>query len=140
MKTMKFLRLTLILLAVLSLASCSKEARDGDWAPMIWGPEVPVQKTDGVYLVPETGAEFTFSCRNYSGPWMSSASSRDERYTHDANDYHTISADWFKAETSGNKLRVIFKANETDEERPLQLVVTVGDIFFTFRFRQFAHQ
>ena len=47
--------------------------------------------------------------------------------------------DWFKAEISGNKLKVVFEDNDTKEERLLQLIVTVGDTFYTFRFKQFAN-
>ena len=56
----------------------------------------------------------------------------------EANDFHTITTDWFKAEMSGNKLKVVFKANETAENRTLQLTVTAGDIFYTFKFKQLA--
>ena len=38
----------------------------------------------------------------------------------------------------GNKLQVTFKANTTEKERPLRLVVTAGDIFYTFGFKQNA--
>ena len=38
----------------------------------------------------------------------------------------------------GNVLKVVFKANDTAEQRPLQLTVTAGDIFFEFTFKQLA--
>ena len=84
------------------------------------------------------GTEFTFSCQNYSSPWIDNAVSNGEYYypPREANDYHTISADWFKVEISGNKLTVVFEANNTAAERPLQLTVTAGDIFYTFKFKQ----
>ena len=130
------------MLAAFSIASCSSDDPDGKWNPMIWEAEVPVQMTDGVYTVPANGTEFTFSCQNYSSPWMENAASNGKNYypPREANDYHTISADWFKAEISGNKLTVVFEANETAEERPLQLTVTAGDIFYTFKFMQFANE
>ncbi len=53
--------------------------------------------------------------------------------------HHTITTVWFKAEISGNKLKVVFEANETAEERPLLLTVTAGDIFYTFKFMQLAN-
>ena len=38
--------------AVLSLASCSSDEKDGDWDTMVWKAEVPVVKTtDGIYDV-----------------------------------------------------------------------------------------
>ena len=141
MNTMKILRNIIMLLAALSFAS-SCDDLDGKWDPMVWKAEVPVQTTDGIYNVSEAGGEFTFSCRNYSSPWINNASSNGEYYypPREKNDNHTITADWFKAEISGNKLKVVFKDNDTKEERPLQLIVTAGDIFHTFRFKQFANR
>ena len=140
MKTMKIWRIILVMLfAVLAFNSCSEE-KDGDWDPMVWKAEVPVQITDGVYIVSDAGGEFTFSCRNYSGPWIEIATSNGQYFypPRESNDYHTITTDWFKAEISGNKLKVVFEANDTAVERPLQLTVTAGDIFETFKFKQFA--
>ena len=142
MKTMKIWRLALAMFAAFSLASCSSDDPDGKWDPMAWKVEVPVQTTDGVYNVSEKGSEFTFSCLNYSQPWMENAMSNGEYYYPplEANDYHTITNDWFKAEITGNKLIVVFEANETMEERTLQLTVTAGDIFYTFKFKQFVNR
>lgn len=142
MKSLEILRIILVMtVAVLSFNSCSDEP-DGKWDPMVWKAEVPVQKTDGVLHVSADGTEFTFSCQNYSHPWIEYAVSNEENYypLREADIYHLISADWFKAEISGNKLKVVFKANETEEDRPLQLTVTPGDIFYTFKFKQFANR
>ncbi|MBR5749298.1 MAG: BACON domain-containing protein [Prevotella sp.] len=142
MKTMKIWRSILVAtVAVLSFNSCSDDP-DGKWDPMVWKAEVPVQTSDGVYNVSANGTVFTFSCQNYSAPWVDSAVSNGKYYypPREANDYHTISADWFKVETSGNKLKVVFEANETKQERPLQLTVTAGDIFYTFKFKQVANK
>ena len=129
----------LTMLAVFSLASCSDDP-DGKWESMVWKAEVPVQTINGVYNVSATGNEFPFSCQNYSSPWIENAVSNGVYYypPREANDYHTITADWFRAEISGNKLKVVFEANETPEERPLQLTITAGDIFHTFKFMQSA--
>ena len=140
MKTLKIWRIAFAMLAAFSLASCDK--KDGHWDSMIWKAEVPIQITDGVYNVSVTGTEVSFSCLNYSSPWIENALANGKRYfpPREANDYHTISADWFKAEISGNKLKVVFEANDTEKERPLQLIVTAGDIFHTFKFKQFVNQ
>ena len=68
--------------------------------------------------------------------------SGEEHYFPDRekNDYHTIMADWFKAEIVGNKLTVFFEPNKESREHILSLTVTAGDIFHTFTFKQFAHQ
>ena len=136
MRTSKIWNYTIALLALFALAACSRE--DGDWDPMVWKAEMAVQKTNGIYEVPAAGAEFTFSCKNYSLPWIDCAISDLKTYYHD--DPHTISDDWFKAEINGNKLKVKFEANETAAEKMLQLCVTAGDIFYTFKFRQSANK
>lgn len=140
MKTTKIWRLVFVMLAVFSIASC--DDADGDWDPMVWKAEVPVQTTDGIYNVSKTGGEFMFSCRNYSSPWIEGAASNEGYYypPREENNYHTITADWFKAEINGNKLRVVFEENDTKEERSLHLTITAGDIFHTFKFKQFANR
>lgn len=140
MITMKIWRVAFVMIvAVLSFNSCDQ--KDGDWESMKWKADIPVKTTDGVYHVKAAGDEFSFSCKNYSSPWIDHAVSNGEYYypPREANDYHTISADWFKVAISGNKLTVVFDANETVEERPLLLTVTAGDIFYTFKFMQLAN-
>lgn len=141
MKPMKILRLALVMLAASCFASCNLDDPDGKWDPMKWKADVPVQTTDGVYTIRAVGEELTFSCRNYSSPWIASAVSNGEYFypPREANDFNTITTDWFRAETSGNKLNVVFEANETTSERRLELTVTAGDIFYTFKFKQFAN-
>ncbi len=142
MKKMKFLRIILVMtVAVISLASCDIADPDGKWTPMDWEAEVPVQITDGIYNVSAAGSEFTFACQNYSKPWIADALFNGKYYFPplELNDYRTITVDWFKAEISGHKLKVVFEANQTAEERPIQLTVTAGDCFYTFKFKQFAN-
>lgn len=142
MKTMKLWRLTLMMLVALSLASCEKDRQDGDWDTMVWKTEVPVVKNGGIYDVSDGGETFTFTCSNYSKPWIEGAVSGGEHYypNRENNDYHTIIADWFKAEIIGNKLTLSFEPNKKSNEQFLSLTVTAGDIFYTFKFKQFAHQ
>ena len=142
MKKMKFLRIILVMtVAFISLASCDIADPDGKWTPMDWEAEVPVQITDGIYNVSAAGSEFTFACQNYSKPWIADALFNGKYYfpPRELDDYRTITVDWFKAEISGNKLKVVFEANQTAEERPIQLTVTAGDCFYTFKFKQFAN-
>ena len=142
MKTMKFWRIILVMtVAVISLASCDTADPDGLWDPMDWEAEVLVQITDGIYNVSAAGSEFTFACQNYSKPWIADALFNGKYYfpPRELDDYRTITIDWFKAEISGNKLKVVFEANETAEERQIELTVTAGDCFYTFKFKQFAN-
>ena len=142
MKTMKSWRIILVMtVAILSLVSCDREDPVGKWDPMDWEAEGPVQITDNVYNVSAAGTELTFSCQNYAYPWVAEVKLNGKYYFPplELNDYRTITVDWFKAEISGNKLKVVFEANETAEERPIQLTVTAGDCFYTFKFKQFAN-
>lgn len=142
MKTMKSWRIILVMtVAILSLVSCDREDPVGKWDPMDWEAEGPVQITDNVYNVSAAGTELTFSCQNYAYPWIAEAMFNGKYYFPplELNDYRTITVDWFKAEISGNKLKVVFEANQTAEERPIQLTVTAGDCFYTFKFKQFAN-
>lgn len=125
----------------LSLASCdSNDKKEGDWDSMIWEAEAQVQKTDGIYHVPTNGGTMTFTCHNYSAPWIENAESGGNYYfpSREEGIYHTITMDWFKAEIVGNKLNVTFDSNENNQARPLKLEVTAGDIFYTFKFEQSA--
>lgn len=142
MKKMKFWRILLVMtVAVISLASCDTADPDGKWSPMDWEAEGPVQITDNVYNVSAAGTELTFSCQNYAYPWVAEVKLNGKYYFPplELNDYRTITVDWFKAEISGNKLKVVFEANETAEERQIELTVTAGDCFYTFKFKQFAN-
>lgn len=140
---MKFWRNILVMTAaMLSLASCSSDEKDGDWDPMVWKAEVPVVKTtDGIYDVSADGGTFTFTCRNYSKPWFSDANEDGKEflppYMHDI-DYGLIYSENFRAEIHGNRLTIDFKANDGTQARNTTITVTAGDIFYTFRFKQFA--
>ena len=133
--------------AVITLTSCNSDEYDGDWDNMIWKTEVKATEQDGTYLVAATGGELTFSCKNYQHPWISEALYAGEYYNPDVQDdeYHTInrqklSLDWFKAEITGNLLKVTFAPNQATTERPIKLDVTAGDIFYPFTFKQSANK
>ena len=144
MKTMKNWRNILVMIAaILSLASCdSNDNMEGTWDSMIWEADAQIQKTDGIYHVPTDGGMMTFTCRNYSAPWIDNAEYGGNYYfpPRENNNFHTITTDWFKAEIVGNKLSVTFDSNENQQARPLKLSVTAGDIFYTFNFEQSAKQ
>ena len=138
---MKLWRIAFMMLAAFSLASCSSD-KDGDWDSMVWKADVPVvYTTDGIYEVSADGGTLTFTCKNYSSPWIEYATSGENQYypPRENNDFHIITTDWFKAEMVGRKLNVTFETNKDDHVRPLELTVTAGDIFYTFKFKQFAN-
>lgn len=135
---MKLWRIAWMMLAAVFLASCSKD--DGDWDPMVWKADTSIQIANGVYDVSADGGTLTFTCKNYSSPWIEYAASGESSYypPRENNDFHTITADWFKAEIEGRTLSITFETNNGDDVRPLELTVTAGDIFHTFKFKQRA--
>ncbi len=147
MKKLRLWQIAVAMTAVITLTSCNSDEYDGDWDDMIWKTEVKATEQDGTYLVAATGGELTFSCKNYQHPWISEALYAGEYYNPDVQDdeYHTInrqklSLDWFKAEITGNLLKVTFAPNQATTERPIKLYVTAGDIFYPFTFKQSANK
>lgn len=147
MKKLKIRQIIMAITAVITLTSCNSDEYDGDWDDMIWKTEVKATEQDGTYLVPATGGELTFSCKNYSDPWISNVRYARKYYypiavdkEYDETDWYTISLDWFKAEIKDNLLKVTFEPNQATTERPIKLTVTAGDIFYTFYFRQSANK
>lgn len=147
MKKLKIRQIIMAITAVITLTSCNSDEYDGDWDDMIWKTEVKATEQDGTYLVAATGGELTFSCKNYQHPWISEALYAGEYYNPDVQDdeYHTINRqkltlDWFKAEITGNLLKVTFAPNQEATEKPILLTVTAGDIFYTFYFKQSANK
>ena len=88
----------------ITLTSCdSDEHVDlvGDWDNMIWKTEAPVTMKSDTYIVPATGGELTFSCKNYSDPWISNVRYARKYYypiavdkEYDETDWYTISLDF----------------------------------------------
>ena len=150
MKKLKLWQIAVAMTAAITLASCGSDEHDdlvGDWDNMIWKTEAPVTMKSDTYIVPATGGELTFSCKNYSDPWISNARYARKYYypiavdkEYDETDWYTISLDWFKAEITGNLLKVTFEPNQEAKERPIKLTVTAGDIFYTFYFKQSANK
>lgn len=141
---MKYISLMVAAAAIVASLSCSKNKDDkpieGRWSSMVWVTESG--KRCSIANVPAAGGELTFFCRNYPSPWISSAKLNGKYYypNEEANDYWTITVDWFKAEINDNKLTVVVEANDTGEERQVEeLAVTAGNTFYTFKFKQSAN-
>jgi hypothetical protein len=147
MTKMKPWRIAFMMLAAFSLASCSKEdpvdekedpkeKMYGAWDPMEWKADEPLQITDGVYNVSADKGTVSFTCSNYSSPWLSSAEVDGKNIHPEKGHNRLIDSENFRAEMQENKLTVHFKANESAQERSFSITVTAGDIFYTFRFEQ----
>lgn len=112
----------------------------GRWDKMKWVVTSGQKAQNGIYQVSADGETITFKCKNYEGPWISYALSGNESYYlhSEGCEEHRFASDWFLATMSGDQLRIIFEPNNTGKERPLELSVTGGDIFHTFKFNQKA--
>ena len=133
--TMKPWRIAFVTLAALALASCSKE-KDGDWDPMEWKADEPVPATGDAYVVSADERTITFTCSNYTKPWFSGAKDNGKDIFPEKDDLGLIDSESFRAEMEGNKLTIVFKENESAQERSFSITVTAGDIFYTFYFKQ----
>ena len=141
--TIRIWQIAMAMIATISLISCEEiDDPDGLWDPMIWKTEVQTAKQDDAYIVGATGGTFTFSCSNYSKPWLENVEYAGEYYypPREKKDFHTITLYWFKAEMKDNCLKVTFEPNIETRERLIKLTVTAGDIFYIFYFKQSANK
>ena len=104
MKKLRLWQITVAMTAAITLTSCDSDEHDdlvGDWDNMIWKTEAPVTMKSDTYIVPATGGELTFSCKNYSDPWISTVRYARKYYypiavdkEYDETDWYTISLDF----------------------------------------------
>ena len=127
------------LLSSIALSSCSKD--DGDWDPMKWRTEVKTVKDNGTRLVqvPSKGGTYVYKCRNYNGFWLSDIKETEDGSTkvHYNTDRHYFSSPVTDVNITGNTLTVTIKPNETKKTRYVEVTVTAGDIFDTFKYKQY---
>lgn len=155
MKKLLFLLPSLIVF-MLAICACGHDDEPlGLWDPMEWTePEGLTKLKEHVYLVPETGGTYTLTCRNYSEPWMSHAEFGDsiigpdyryspgetvqpDDYNPDDIDWHRLASSWFDAHFDKADLIItVAPLPDTINERVFELVVTAGDIFDHFTFKQ----
>ncbi len=135
------LKISILLMAILlTLSSCGDgDEPDGKWEKMKWKNIDRLTEVNHTYIIPEEGGTFTFECTNYR-PWLSYVAINCEPQDagQDWQDLWTeFSNDWFGVEIVDKK--VIFTFDEIEEPVPLrtvEVVVTGGDIFYTFLFQQ----
>lgn len=115
----------------------------GDWDEMKWLTDVKTA-SDGYVEVPAEGGTYVFTCKNYSGFWLSDATevvgtSKQIYYPREGgNDVFNIETSWATISSADAKLTVSIEPNTTANSRQLNVVVTAGDIFDYFNFRQAA--
>lgn len=142
-----------IVFIALCNSSCSNEPLDGDWDSMEWQKAVTEKViVNGVncYHIPIQGGTCQFKCKNYNGFWINHARilGAPSWVDAEAGDYifpamtdgtprdnQHVSADGLKVSIEGNTMNVTFDENQSFAKY-VEVVVTAGDIFDTFRFVQ----
>lgn len=131
-----------VLASSLTLVSCSKD--DGDWDPMRWKTEVKTVKDEGTRFVqvPAEGGTYVYMCKNYKGFWLSDITEEQNGikkvYNQEySTDRYNCSSPAANVSIAGNTLTVTIKPNTTKETRYVAVEVTAGDIFDTFKYKQY---
>ena len=139
MRKITFYSISVLLICILGTIAVSCR-HQGEWNKMVWKVDNGQKANNQTYSLSAEGDIITFTCINYSSPWICDALSGYERYYPDIenNDIFNLSTDWFKAQIVGNVLRVSLEPNTTEQERTLELTVSAGDTFHTFKFKQKA--
>lgn len=130
------------LLSPVTLSSCSKD--DGDWDPMKWRTETKTVKEEGTRLVqvPAEGGTYVYKCRNYNSFWLSDITEEENSnvkhyYRENFTDMYNCSLPFSDTSITGNTLTITIKPNETKKTRYVAVTVTAGDIFDTFKYKQY---
>lgn len=141
--------LSLLVLAV--VAGCNeKDDPDGLWTPMKWErysyPTI-AEGQNRIITVPGEGGTYVFRCKNYSSFWFSSPSFAETEYgefklfplKYEDAEFKCFDNGWCEAVADADSFEVTFQRN-TGDVRSALVVVTGGDVFDTFRFRQASLQ
>lgn len=141
-KTFATTLLATTLLSSIALSSCSKD--DGDWDPMKWRTEVKTVKDEGTRFVqvPAEGGTYVYKCKNYDGFWLAEVNEEENGNTkvywsEHFTDNHNFSSAATNVNITGNTLTVTIKPNDTKKTRYVEVTVTAGDIFDTFKYKQY---
>lgn len=130
----KFSYTTITVLSVLFfISSCTCTSKEGEWDPMKWKTDVKMTKDHSI-SVPSEGGTYLFSCKNYSGIWLSGVNVNEERQ--EIIDFHKSEGDWGHVFCEQNTLSVTILPNHTGKLRIISVGPTAGDIFDYFTFKQ----
>ena len=126
----------LLFVALLGFSSCGSEEPIGKWENMKWTNVDNLKNVNGVYLLPAEGGTYTFLCRNYEQPWISSVTVNGE-YPEGYENSRVFNGEWFTVKFEGNKLIITVQSlPQSLGSRGFDLMVTAGDIFDKFIFNQ----
>ena len=129
--------LLVVLLVLITAASCGKDEPDGMWDKMKWkAPSDLVELQEGVYQVPLSGGTYTFICENYE-PWIESLYESGPNVsieTHGPS--YSIEGEWCSVKCVKKNVTITFTPTSEDEPHEFEIGFTAGDIFYYMHFRQ----
>lgn len=140
-------RVLILLMAVMTcLVSCKGDEPVGKWDKMKWKLPDGLTREKSAYIVPASGGTFTFTCKNYGAPWLSSITDGTEYlypvFLQDGAeetepDFHSFKCEWFEVKCVEADVNITFAPlDSSTESRQMSVTVTAGDIFDTFTFIQ----
>ena len=132
-------KISLLLLCAVSilLMGCGDDP-DGKWAKMKWNVPSGLTKTEGIYMIPASGGTFVFTCKNYK-PWIAGIADNNNGlgYPIDISEMHNFEGTWFGVICNQYDVTIRFDPLSAEEDsRELKVMLTAGDIFDHFTFRQ----
>lgn len=120
----------LLFVVLLGFSSCGKDEPVGIWAKMKWTNVNNLMNINGDYFLPEVGGTYTFLCRNYDHPWISSVTVDGVQQMLDNENRLEYNGEWCSVRFEGNKLIIDAQPLPTSaDSRNIILEVTAGDIF-----------
>ena len=120
----------LLFVVLLGFSSCGKDEPVGIWAKMKWTNVNNLMNINGDYFLPEVGGTYTFLCRNYDQPWISSVTVDGVQQMLDNENRLEYNGEWCSVRFEGNKLIIDAQPLPTSvDSRNIILEVTAGDIF-----------
>ena len=127
----------LVFITLLGFSSCGSDEPDGKWDKMKWTNVNNLMNVNGVYLLPEEGGSYTFTCRNYNTIWISSVTVDGVQYALDNDSRLAFNGEWCTLKVEGNKLIITAQTMPGSlETRNIDVTMTAGDIFDTINFSQ----
>lgn len=135
MKIKNYVALVTLLAGAALCGSCTKEAIDGDWAPIKITVNGVRHKSD-VCEVPKEGGEYRFYSMNYGTMWLNEVDENATRVwplDYDWSDYRKIDlrGEWYavKYDADGNIVVSVQPMEQQGAARTLTLHVECGDAF-----------
>lgn len=127
-------RILILLAAIVCLAACEHEQKDGDWKPMTLDKQELTFSSEG--------GEQVVTVTNYSGWWISGAYNDNNKQNHiyptstdgeKAYTYDILDGGWYRVTVPdkgrSNTVVISVDPNDTAKPRTAIIVMTAGDVF-----------